>query len=588
MRTRQRLTSRRPRVTLVRSGAWVTLAALVLFLSFSCPSVSAQTAPSSERLSPDTVFYMQWRGFASLTGANKKNHALQLWNDPDFAPVRVALMLAIQQQSAKDAAAGKSTNPAADDILSLLDNGSIFGVAVGPAGAKVTASNSDASNSGIFLVYDATGKTALIQKLKKASQANEKEPPIVRNYDFGGTSIEVRTSAKDTSYSAQVANYYIFASQKEIMEGLITRFRAPEKPASSVTQTAEYKLVRPYLGSDSVLEFFGRVPDLNALIPPEQKDKPLGQFAAKFQLGKIHVLGGSLSFNGEATRMRGALLGDASPGGLFDLAGASSTTFQTQTVVDGGPIFTISRIDLAAFYHSLRSAISAALPPQQAGSIAMGEGMAQNYLGMPIEDALGLFTGEIASSTEFGADDGSPQRTFAITIQKQQDVLRVLRALGASMIVSEDTSGTTTFLDFSYPFQDPVTGKQRRSFYYIAVTPHMLFAAQRKVTLREAMQRENAKPGAVSADPEFARMRGMLPEKLSGLGGADFARVPWDKVIAYYGQQMAASQQAKGSAVPPIDWSKLIKSDVFSRHLRLSVSGWWKDANGVYFDSYLQ
>lgn len=587
MRTRQGRNLGRPRVPFVSSAAWMTLAAVVLSVLFSCPSASAQTALSPERLSPDTVFYIQWRGFASLTGANKQNHALQLWNDPDFAPVRLGIMLALQQQSAKDAA-GKSTNPPPADILSLLDNGSIFGVVVGPAGTKTSASDSGSSNSGVFLVYDSTGKTALLQKLKSASQANEKEPPIVRNYDFGGTSIEVRTSAKDTSYSAQVANYFIFASQKETIEGLITRFRATEKPATSVTQSAEYKLARPYLGSDSVLEFFGRVPDVNALIPPEQKDKPLGQFAAKFQLGKIHVLGASVSFNGEATRVRGALLGDASPGGLFDLFGASSTAFLTQPIVDGGPIFSISRIDLAGFYHSLRAAISAALPPQQAGSVAMGEGMAQNYLGMPIEDALGLFTGEIASSTAFSADDGSPQRVFAITIQKPQDLLRVLRAVGASVIVSEETSGTTTFLDVSYPYQDPVTGKQRRSFYYVAVTPHTLFAAQRKATLREAMQRENAKPGAISVDPEFARMRALLPEKLSGMGGADFSRIPWDKVIAYYSQQMAASQQGKAASVPPIDWSKLVKSDVFSRHLRLSVSGWWKDANGVYVDSYLQ
>jgi hypothetical protein len=288
--------------------------------------------------------------------------------------------------------------------------------------------------------------------------------------------------------------------------------------------------------------------------------------------------------------MRGALLGDASPGGLFDLAGASTASFQTQPIVEGGPLFSISRIDLTDFYHSLRAAISTALPPQQAGAVAMGEGLAQNYLGMPIENALGLFTGEIASSTAF-ADDGSPQRTFAVTIQKPQDVLRVLRALCASLIAAEDTSGSTTFLDMSYPYQDPVTGKQRRSFYYVAVTPHMLFAAQRKATLREAMQRENAKSADLPADPEFARMRARLPEKLSGLGGAYFTRIPYDKVIAYYGQQMtaAAAQQAKsGADAPKIDWSKLVKPDVFSRHVRLSVGGWWKDANGVYFDSYIQ
>lgn len=575
----------RTRPQRISAGRRVSLAAAVISFLFACPSLFAQTAPAAERLSPDTVFYVQWRGFASLASANKQNHALQLWNDPDFAPVRLALSMAIQQ-NAKDSA-GKSANPPVADMLSLLDNGSIFGVVVNPAGAKASASSGNASNAGTFWVYDATGKTALIQKMKSATETNLKEPPIKRNYDFSGASIEVRTSAKDTSYSAQVANYFIYASQKETIEDLITRFHAAEKPASSVTQSAEYKMIRPYLGSEAALEFFGRVPDLKTLISADQQDKPLGQFASKFQLGKIRVLGGSLSFNGEATRVRGAVLGDASPGGFFDLAGASTTSFQTQTIVDGGPIFSISRVDLAAFYHSLRAAISGALPAQQAGAIMMGEGLAQNYLGMPIDDALGLLTGEIASSTTF-ADDGSPQRTFAVTIQKQQDVLRVLRALCASLIVAEDTSGEATFLDMSYPFQDPVTGKQRRSFYYVAVTPHMLYAAPRKTTLREAMQRENAKPGAAPADPEFSRMRAILPEKLSGIGGLDFMKIPYDKVIAYYGQQIMAAQQAKGADAPQIDWSKLVKPEVVSRHVRLSVSGWWKDANGVYFDSYVQ
>ena len=578
------MSERRQRIRALR----VSIAATVLSFLFSCPALFAQHAPSAERLSPNTVFYIEWRGLASLTSANKQNHVLQLWNDPDFAPIRMALAMVVQQNAREEA--GKAAKPTLEDILSLLDNGSILGVVANPAGAKTSSSSGSTFNGGVFLVYDSTGKTGLLEKLKRESDANAKEPPIVRNYDFGGTSIAVRTSAKDTSYSAQVANYDILASQKETIEDLVTRFRAAEKPTSTVTQSAEYKMVLPYLGSDAALQFFGRVPDLNQLIPSDQKDKPFGQFASKFQLGKIHALGGSLSFNGEATRMRGALLGDASPGGLFDLAGASTASFQTQPIVEGGPLFSISRIDLTDFYHSLRAAISTALPPQQAGAVAMGEGLAQNYLGMPIEDALGLFTGEIASSTAF-ADDGSPQRTFAVTIQKPQDVLRVLRALCASLIAAEDTSGSTTFLDMSYPYQDPVTGKQRRSFYYVAVTPHMLFAAQRKTTLREAMQRENAKSADLPADPEFARMRARLPEKLSGLSGAYFTRIPYDKVITYYGQQMtaAAAQQAKsGADAPKIDWSKLVKPDVFSRHVRLSVGGWWKDANGVYFDSYIQ
>ena len=40
----------------------------------------------------------------------------------------------------------------------------------------------------------------------------------------------------------------------------------------------------------------------------------------------------------------------------------------------------------------------------------------------------------------------------------------MLRAVIGTMIAAEDTSGSTTFLDLTYPYKDPATGTQRRAF----------------------------------------------------------------------------------------------------------------------------
>jgi hypothetical protein len=209
-----------------------------------------------------------------------------------------------------------------------------------------------------------------------------------------------------------------------------------------------------------------------------------------------------------------------------------------------------------------------------------------------VADALGLFTGEVASLTAY-ADDGSAQRVFALSIQKPDDLMRVLRTTLSSLIVADDASGGVRYLDLSYPIKDPATGEQRRNFYYVAVTPTTVFVAPRKSLLREAMRRsENSGAGSQSllANPEFARLRPELPEKLSGFAGADLSHLPWDKMLANFAAQMAAAaKQSKDPNNPPpnLDWLKQLKPGVFSRHLHVSVSGWWKDSNGVYFDSLM-
>jgi len=544
----------------------------------------AQTAPIAQRLSPNTVFYVEWRGSGSLAGASQKNHALQLLHDPAFAAMLTNIASQAQRTAPKNV--GPSAAFLLPDVVSFLDNALAFGIEANPDATKTAAPDKPVSPFATFLVYDSTGKTDLIQKWKALSTVGSQTPVDVTKYDFGGTSVEVRTSGKNVTYSAQAANYFLVSNQKQTLEDLITRFRGPDAPATSIVQTAEYGQMRKYVGPEPSLEVFGRIRDMSQWNATDKNTKPMIQLSRSLHLERIHVIVGALTFDGEVTRFRGAALGDTSPGGPFDIAGASSAAFLTQPVVEPGPAFSMTRMNFSAMYQWLHDAIVSNLTAQQAASVTAMEGAAQGFLGMSIPDALKLFTGEIGSAS-FYTEDGTTEQVYAVAIQKPDSVLRVLRALIGTMIVGEDASSSTTYLDLAYPYRDPKTGLQRRKFYCVAVTPQMILAAPRKAMLRQATQRiapeaADPPPAGVAANPAYAQLRARLPEKLSGLSGADIDRIPFDKLAQHFSSQPAQSGSQQPREAPQLNLS------VISRYLHITVSGWWKDSNGVYFDSYVQ
>jgi len=566
--------------------AIILIAALVL-----ASGVCAQSPRLTERLAPNTVLYVEWRGMASLNGADKRNHLLQLLADPDFATVWAGLALNFQQ-----GARGKNgVVPQGDlpNLLSLLDNPAVVGLIEIPKQTQVRASDDHASPVGFFLAYDSTGKMDLINKWKSDAHPAPGTPaPEITHYDFGGIQVETRKTEKDVSYTAQAGKYYVASDQKQVIEDLITRFRASDSPATSIEQLPEYQAARQFIGTSSALEFFGRMPDVSRWMPTAAKNKSTVELVKNLHLERIHVLEGGMDLSGEAVRVRGAILGDTSPGGPFDLAAPSVSVFQTQRIASAGPAFTMSRLNLAAAYQFIRTALMASLPAPQTNNLATAESAAQGFLGMSVADALELFSGEIGYASSYSAE-GKEERLFAATIQKPDAVLRVLRAVLGAMIANEDSVAGNTFLDISYPYRDAVTGTQRRRFYYVAVTPQMLLAAPRKAMLRQAFAQSTSAPDAspasgLFANAEFLHLRAQMPEKLSGLSAADLTLIPWDKLVANLRDE--ADRAAKQSKSPPPDlsWLKAFNSGVISRHLHTSVSAWWKESGGVYFDSYLQ
>jgi hypothetical protein len=567
--------------------AFATLMALIL----GAASASlAQTSSIAARLPSSTVGFVEWRGTAAISGAAQNNHVLQLLSDPEMAPVWLGMAANIEQRA--DSRPGAAPVLSLPDILLLLENPAAVGVIEYPAAPGAAVTGKAASRAAVFLVYDATGKAELIAKWEAGSLARGPKDAKVTHYAFEGASVEVRTTGKDSSYDAQAGNYFLMSNEKSAIEKLITCFRGSGPPANSVTQLPEFREVQKFTGPDAAIDFFARVPDINEWATADAKDKAGAKFIRNIHLEKVQAAGGAVSFAGEAMRMRGAILGDTSPVGPFDLAGASSAAFRTQGIAGDAPEYSVSRMNLAGMYQLLRGAIVANMPPQQAANVAALEGAAQGYLGMPIPEALGLFTGEVASASSY-SDDGTEDRVFAATIQRPEAVLRILRAVLGSVILAEDSSGDATVIDIAYPYRDAATGLRRRKLYYIGITPEMLIVAPRKAMLRDALQ-QVAAPAAgagnsIFTEAQYKQMRALLPQRLSGLGVGDLTKIPWGAFFANFksGAEQSA-KQSKNAHPPDFSWLQYVKPDVIPRHLHMAVSGWWKDSNGVYFDSYVQ
>lgn len=574
----------------------IFIGATMLCVFAVCAAAQSAHEPLATKLPPDTIFYVQWRGMDLVRAAEKRNHVLQFLQDPDVAPLWASLAVNLQKHETRHG------QPAATislpDIVSLMDNPAIFGL-IPSAEPRETRAGESASplakgrpQHGGFLVYDATGKHELIEKLRSQRQEQDNLTVQVTHFKFGGIEIEERTDAKSVSYTAFAGHYFLMSDRKQTIEELISRFGDNGESKTPVARIPHYDEVHKFVGADDAVESFARVPDLNEWQSGDAKTQAAVNTAKNMHVDRIRAGGAGLSFHTDATEFRGEVLGDTSPGGLFDLIGESNVAFQTQPVLGMGMEFNVFRFNLAATYQLARGAIIANATQQQAAGLLVFEAMAPRFIGMPLPDALALFTGEFASVTSF-ANDGKPEQLYAISIQRPEDVLKLLRTIAAPMILGADSSNGVTYLDLAYPYKDPKSGAQLKKSYYLAVTPTLLLATPSKGVLHQAVSNVSSNSTSavvgIFAKPEFLQMRSLLPAQISGLGGADIAAFPWDKIASNAQDQIQQAAKRSPSAQPPdLTWLKVTQTGVISRHLHMSVSGSWKDSNGVYFDSYVQ
>ena len=571
---------------------------ILVFTLLSCDRAWAQAPLEPAQMPARTMFYIIWRG-TPAGDARKSNSLLALWDDPDLAPMRAAALQNMQSSSAKDPSQPQLSREEIEQTSSLLENSFVFGYLRKPETKTAPAKSTDRPWNGMFFVYDRTGKELLLAKTVLRFRSQEKEPPQISTITVAGAPA-LKIERKDSvTYWTERGRYAVSSSELGVLEETLARLDG-KTSGSSLAQTAAYQEAEP-LVHGGVLEFFLRVPQLKdfASAAPANSPVQIEPVLDAIKLQSIHSLSGHVTLEGAKARVNGAVLGDVAPGTLFDLwtngqQAPASLSFVSPDVVS----YSEAQFNLSAFYNLLKRALRVALPQQQQGGAEMIEGLAATRIGMPLPDALALFSGEFASVQSNASMD--PQKAvYYIGIRNKQDTLKLLRTVFGDQLGSERSEGDATFVKVSLGGGQGSSGVAQWNFYHLVVTPNFVLASSRSETLREFLARNSpASPQTQATLPAaFQTARAQLPANLNGLTFMNFQKIDYQALKSRWIEQAKnpsgaakrdahASPESPASKVP--DWLLNLNPDVFPRHLHFLAGASWKDSKGVHFDEWLE
>ena len=567
-----------------------------LILSMLLASRLAAQAPlEPAQMGASTAFYLIWRG-TPAGDARKTNGLFALWDDPDFAPVRAAMFVNMTSASDKDATKPALTREEVEQYSSLLENAFVIGYLSKPE-AKMTASAvppkpADHAYNGLFFVYDRTGKEALLSKAVLRMRGQEKELPQISQVTVAGVPTLKVERKSGTTYWVEHGKYAASANDRVVLEDVLGRLEGKAPDSNSLAQTPAYKEAQPQLGG-GVLEFFAGVPSLKGLAPDSASGFKIGPVLNALKLEAIHSFSGRVILDGAKTRFQGGILGDTSPGALFDfwtdgLASPTSLSLLPPSAIS----YSETQFNLPGFYEVMKRGVAAAMPAGQQNATGMVEAMAQARLGMPLSDALALPSGEFASMQLSPSLD--PQKAvYVFGIRKKPETLKLLRSIFGDQIISERAEGDVTFLKISLHGKQGSKGVAQWDFYNLAITPDFIVGATRNETVRDLLAARSASNAAGIA--QIQKARAGHPEKINGLSYFDFQKIDWPALKARWieeakkvseTQSATAPQKAAAAKVP----SLLIDANpqVFPRHLHFMAGASWKDAKGIHFDQWIE
>lgn len=575
----------------------VSLLLLFAVGNLSPSRCAAQLPIEPGQLPARTVFYMLWRG--TPIGETRTNNALfALWDDPDFTSARTSftemlLNNAQNQQAQKDKP--KVSREELAQYASLLDNSFLLGYIQkpeSPAPSKDTKPKTAPAWNGSFFIYDRAGKEELLSKAVLRMRASESEIPKLSEVRVAGVNALKVEGKTATTYWAENGKYAVTANELPVFEEILNRLNG--KPAGgSLAQSAAFQEAKPLLAG-GVLEFYVGVANLTGFAAdlPSNSAVLIKPVLSGLKLEAIHSVAGHVFLEGAKTRMSAAILGDTTPGGLFDLwaegqANPASLSLATADTV----YYNESQFDLVGIYNTLKRALSQFGGSSSSNAPSPLETMAATRLGMPLPDALATVTGEFASLQASPALDPA-QRIFLMGIRNKPEALKLARTILGDRISSERNEGTATFLKVSLGGGQSSAGLAQWNFYYLAMTPSFLLGASKSETLRVYLA--DPAPGARPAVPQnIAAVRGQYPEKLNGFSYFDFQKVDWPAAKAkWIADSNKAAQAAKSNDEAEsnkrfTDWLGTVNPEVFPRHLHTLIGASWKDAKGVHFDEWL-
>ncbi|MGB7492843.1 MAG: hypothetical protein WBW05_00425 [Candidatus Acidiferrum sp.] len=559
-------------------------------------SASTQAQPSIDpgKLPRRTLFYMFWHGAPSAE-IRKNNSLFALWDDPQFASSHAAFIASFSNISKPDINKPAITREELDQYVPLLDNPFLVGYIPRPEShASPTPAHGKFAVApawdGMFLIYDRSGKEQLLSQAVTHLRGAEQDIPKLTQVTVAGVSALKIERKSDTTYWAEFSSYAVSATELSVFEQVLNVLNG-STVTNSLSESPAYKEAKPAL-SGGLIEFFLAIPkpDQLAANSPTPAVAQLGLILSSLKLESIHSVAGRLSLDGAKTRLNGAILGDTSAGGIFDIwpegqANPLSVSYLSPDVIAFGE----SQFNLVGIYNMLKRAFAPATTAS--GTPSPLETMAQTRLGMPLTDALGILTGEVAWIQTSPVLDDS-QKVYLLGITNKPNALKLTRSLMGDRITSERTVGTTTFLKISLHGGQSSAGVAQWNFYHLAMNPTLLFATSKTDTLQKIVAQTPAQPDPVQFKT-FLNGREKFPEKLNGLSYLDLQKLDWPglqaKWIANSNKlpQSTKTISATNTQQKWADWLKQVNPEVFPRHLHTMIGASWKDANGVHFEEWL-
>ncbi len=577
---------------------WPFLSRCLFFLLLFASPLPAQQSASPAPLDPSqlparTLVYLLWRG-APPADVRHANALMALWDDPDSAPLRNAMVQAMLSDAKKQKDKPALTREELDEYAALLDNSFIVGYLPSPAdqaAPKPASSASSATAPRLFFLYDRTGKEAILSKAVLHMRGAETDIPKLTNLTVAGVTALKIERKSSVIYWAETGKYAVSANDLSVFEEILNRVTGRAK-GSALADSPAYLEAKPLLNG-GLLEFFLRIPSSSDIAGYSSGPNPqLTAVLKNLKLDALHLVAGHLSFEGAKTRIQGAVLGDPSTGSIFDIWADGKANPDTLRFLSASTVsFNESEINLLGIYKVIKQAFSQGSNNNEQLTTAL-ESAAQTRLGMPLTDALGLATGEIASLQNSPTLDDS-QQVRIMGIRNKPDAMKLLRTIMGEKITAERNEGAVTYMKISLGGTQGSAGVAQWNFYHLAMTPDFLLGSSKSEPLH-ALLAQSVSPSDGGSPKNILAARSQFPEKLNGFSYFDFQKLNWPAVKEkWLAEAKTAAAKAKttddaDTSKKLTDWLSNVNPDVFPRHLHSMTGASWKDAKGVHFDEWIE
>jgi hypothetical protein len=556
----------------------------------------AQTPVDPGQLPGSTSFYFFWHG--APTGEIRKSNALYaLWDDPDFAAARSAWLESFLNEAQGDKTPEKTKLNREDfaQFVTLLDNSLLLGALREPeasAAKRHTAAGKDLPRwDGTFFIYDRTGKEELLSKAVLRMRSEGTDIPKLTNLNVAGVPTLKIERKNGVTYWAEIGKNAVAASEVSVFEDILGVVNG-KSSAAALVSTSAYQEAKPQL-TGGVVDFFVAVPSLKdlAIDTPAASGPSIRPLLNAIRLDTVHSIAGHIALEGPKTHLSGAILGDTAPGGLFDIWADGQVNPASLPFVSPDTIYySESQFNLLGIYQTLKHAFTQG-PNNSAQFFTAMESAAETRLGMPLPDALALPSGEIAWLQASPTFDDS-LKLYIFGINNKLGTLKLTRTVLGDRISSEKNEGNATFLKISLQGGQSSAGVAQWNFYYVAMTPSLLFGSSKSENIRRYLSQPAGSDSPLAKNLLAARSR--YPEKLNGFSYFDFQRVDWPGLKAkWIADTKKSAEKAKSNDQAKTDnklaeWLNGVNPEVFPRHLHTMAGASWKDAKGVHFDEWLE